>query len=378
MLTRRIALTSALVCLLDPASFSILLARVQFQDSEAQATAPEISALNAKAEAGDAAAQLKLAHAYESGGGVPQDDELAANWYRKAAEQGNAEAQDALGGKYLLGLGVDKNKELSVSWFHKSTRAGNAVAMYHLGVAYYNGDGVTINDSLSYAWFCLAKEAGNPNATAPVQKAESELKPATIAAGLESIAEMYEKGESLPENQAEATRWWSLAAAAGDRDAQVALAFKLINAQGVPQDLARAQHLCADATKDNNERAQYCLGYLYQRGLGVNHDAKKARTWYTLASEKGETQAMKALALMEASGEGGKTDRVNAFLLDTKLARANDREALRTLATFRKNLTPAEWQQLQKPLLQMRIDPAKLDNILQKTPNSLISVGFAT
>ena len=346
----------------------VLHAHLRHHGSAPQLSAPEIAALKAKAEAGDAAAQLKLAHAYESGAGVPQDDAIARDWYRKAAEQGNAEAQDVMGGKYLLGLGVDKNKELSVNWFRKSARAGNAAAMYHLGVAYYNGDGVTINDSLSYAWFRLAKDAGNPNAAAPVQKAESELKPATIAAGLASIAEMYEKGESLPENHTEAARWWSLAAAAGDRDAQVALAFKLINAQGVALDLARAHHLCTDAAKDNNVRALYCLGYLSQQGLGVTQDSKKARNWYTLAAEKGEVQAMKALALMEASGEGGKTDRVNAFLLDAKLARANDLEALHTLAKFRKNLTPAEWQRLQKPLLQMRIDPAKLDNILQKIP----------
>jgi TPR repeat protein len=366
MLSPRIGLTIALCLLPAFAKFTVLPANPRLQGGERQSPAPEIASLKIKAEAGDPAAQLKLAHAYESGGGVPRDDELAANWYRKAAEQGNAEAQDALGGKYLLGMGVDKNKEQSVGWFRKSARAGNAAAMYHLGVAYYNGDGVPINDSLSYAWFRLAKEAGNPSAAAPVQKAEAELKPATIAAGLESIAEMYEKGESLPANQTEAARWWSLAAAAGDRDAQVALAFKLINAQGVTQDLPRAHRLCADAAKDNNVRAQYCLGYLSQRGLGVNQDAKKARTWYTLAAEKGETQAMKALALMETSGEGGKIDRVNAFLLDAKLARADDLEALHTLATFRKNLTPAEWQQLQKPLLQMRIDPTKLDKILQK------------
>ena len=369
MLAPKIGLTLVLLSLQAPAILTAPQAHVLNQDSRRNPFGEDITLLKAKAEAGDAAAQLKLARAYESGGGVPQDDGLAAQWYRKAAEQDNSEAQDALGGKYLLGLGLDKNKEESVKWFQRSARAGNASAMYHLGVAYYNGDGVSINDSLSYAWFRLAKEAGNPNALAPVQKAESELKPATITAGLESIAEMYEKGESLPENQAEAARWWSLAAATGDRDAQVALAFKLINAQGVPQDLVRAHHLCTEAAKSTNARAEYCLGYLSQRGLGVNQDAKKARTWYALAAGRGEAQAMKALALMEAAGEGGKIDRVNAFLLDAKLARADNLDALHTLAKIRKELTAAEWQQLQKPLLQMRIDPSKLDRVLQQIPN---------
>jgi hypothetical protein len=71
---------------------------------------------------------------------------------------------------------------------------------------------------------------------------------------------------------------------------------------------------------------------------------------------------------MEAAGEGGKVDRVNAFLLDAKLARSGDLETLHTLAQLRKQLTPAEWQLLQKPLFQMRIDPAKLDHVLQQIP----------
>jgi len=369
MLTSTIGLTVALLCLQAPANFLSFQGDVRLQDSPRQPPAQDTAPLQAQAEAGGAAAQLKLARAYESGLGVPQDDGMAARWYRKAAEQGNSEAQDALGTKYLLGQGLEKNKEESVNWFGRSARAGNANAMYHLGVAYYNGDGVPINDSLSYAWFRLAKEAGSPTAVGAVQKAESELKPGTITDGLEKIPEMYEKGGSLQENQTEAARWWSMAAAKGDHDAQVALAFKQMNGRGIPQDLVQARHLCTEAAKDDNARAEYCMGYLCQHGLGVNQDAKKARNWYALAAGKGETQAIKALALMEAVGEGGKIDRVNAFLLDAKLARADDLDALHTLAKLRKELTPAEWQQLQKPLLQMRIDPSKLDRVFQQIAN---------
>ncbi|MGC1088569.1 MAG: hypothetical protein WA894_09045, partial [Candidatus Acidiferrum sp.] len=100
--------------------------------------------------------------------------------------------------------------------------------MYHLGAAYYNGDGVPVSDSLSYAWFRVAKEAGNPNAAEAVQRAESELKPETITIGLDKIAEMYEADGSLPENETEAARWWSVAAARGDEDARVALAVKMV------------------------------------------------------------------------------------------------------------------------------------------------------
>src|SRR5437762_1268442 len=200
---------------------------------------------------------------------ISRDDRLAAQWYRRAAEQGNSEAQDALGTKYLVGHGLEQNKEEAVKWFRKSARQGNGSAMYHLGVAYYNGDGVAVDDSLSYAWFILASEAGNQSAPEAVKRAESELKPVTIDKAFKKIAEMYENGGSLPENQAEAARWWSRAAARGDQDAQVGLGLTLVSGQGAPSDVARGRHLCNEAAKKNNHRAEYCMGYIYQRGLGV-------------------------------------------------------------------------------------------------------------
>ncbi|MSO97885.1 MAG: sel1 repeat family protein [Rhodospirillaceae bacterium] len=42
------------------------------------------------AEQGDSAAQYHLGLMHRHGRGLPQDDALAANWYRKAAEQGRA------------------------------------------------------------------------------------------------------------------------------------------------------------------------------------------------------------------------------------------------------------------------------------------------
>jgi len=338
---------------------------VRLQDSPPRVRAEDIAQLQARAEGGSATAQLKLARAYESGVGITQDDQLAVLWYRKAAEQGNSEAQDSLGAKYLTGQGVERNKEEGVKWFRKSARQGNASAMYHLGAAYYNGDGVPINDGLSYAWFLLAKEAGNQGATEAVQRADSELKPGTIISAFEKIAEMYEQGGSLPENPAEAARWWSKAAEKGDVDAQIALAIKMINGQGVPQDLARGRHLCNEAAKHNEHRAEYCMGYIYQHGLGVPRNDKKARNWYELAAAKSQINAMRTLALMEIAGEGGKTDRVAAFLLYARLAETKDQDALRSMAKLKKDITPKEWEQLQKPLLQLRIDPSKLDLVLQ-------------
>ncbi len=250
--------------------------------------------------------------------------------------------------------------------------------MYHLGVAYYNGDGVAVDDSLSYAWFILASEAGNQSAPEAVKRAESELKPVTIDKAFKKIAEMYENGGSLPENQAEVARWWSRAAARGDQDAQVGLGLTLVSGQGAPSDVARGRHLCNEAAKKNNHRAEYCMGYIYQRGLGVTRDAKKARSWYGRSAAKGEIQAIRTLALMEATGDGGKIDRVDAFLLYAKLAETGDQDALHSLAKLKKEITPKEWELLQKPLLHLRIDPAKLDLVLQKMDTTATAAPFGS
>lgn len=328
--------------------------------------AQDFAQLHAEAEGGNATAQLKLALAYDSGVGVSQDDRLATLWYRRAAEQGNSEAQDTLGSKYLLGQSLEQNKKEAVDWFRKSARQGNANAMYHLGAAYYNGDGVAVDDSLSYAWFILASEAGNQSAQEATKRAESELKPVRVDRAFEKIAEMYEKGGSLPENQDEALRWWSRAAARGDQDAQAGLGLALVREQGTPADLARGRHLCNEAAKVNDHRAEYCMGYIYQRGLGVAPNAKKARFWYGLAAAKGELHAIRALALMEEAGDGGKIDRVGAFLLYAKLGETGDQDAMHSLAKLRNEITPKEWEMLQSPLLQLRIDPSKLDLVLRQ------------
>jgi len=58
---------------------------------------PDVEALRAKAEQGDASAQFSLGLMFGNGQGVPQDYAEAAKWVRMAAAQGAAKAQ------YLLG-----------------------------------------------------------------------------------------------------------------------------------------------------------------------------------------------------------------------------------------------------------------------------------
>ena len=77
--------------------------------AQVQAQTPEIDALHARAEAGDAEAQFDLGYAYFGGEGVPQDEAAAAWLVRLAADQGNATAQFNLGVMYDTDAGVPQD-----------------------------------------------------------------------------------------------------------------------------------------------------------------------------------------------------------------------------------------------------------------------------
>ena len=77
-------------------SFNVSLSRSVYAQ-EAALSSADIAEVRAKAEAGDAEAQVKLGDMYYFGRGVPKDYTQAVSWYRKAAQQGYAKAQYNLG-----------------------------------------------------------------------------------------------------------------------------------------------------------------------------------------------------------------------------------------------------------------------------------------
>ena len=69
---------------------------------------------------------------YENGRGVPQDNEKAIAWYRKAAEQGHAIAQCNVGWMYENGRGVPRDYEKAIAWYRKAAEQGNERAQENL------------------------------------------------------------------------------------------------------------------------------------------------------------------------------------------------------------------------------------------------------
>lgn len=121
-----------------------------------RAETDKITALRAKAEAGNAVAQCTLGLFYSLGEGLPKDATVAAKWFRLAAEQGNAHAQCALGLLCANGDGVSKDAAEAVKWYRLAAEQGNARAQINLGVLYLTGEGVPKDVVEAYAWFQVA------------------------------------------------------------------------------------------------------------------------------------------------------------------------------------------------------------------------------
>lgn len=118
------------------------------------------------AQAGDADAQFALGTLYQSGQGVPRDDEQATAWFRKAAEQGSVPAQYNLGNAYKHGRGVQADEAQAVHWWTKAAKAGLAPAQFNLGTAYFYGRGVARSPERGMYWYGEAAANGHPAARA--------------------------------------------------------------------------------------------------------------------------------------------------------------------------------------------------------------------
>jgi len=100
------------------------------------------------------------------------------------------------------------------------------------------------------------------------------------------------------------------AAMRGDPTAQVEVASRFANGQGVGRDLQQAFQWYGRAATQGLGIAQYRFAALYERGLGTARDAERARVWYARAAEQGNVKAMHNLAVLSVSG--GRSDYVAA------------------------------------------------------------------
>ena len=210
--------------------------------------AGELETIKKAAEQGDVEAQLKLGTMYAQGEGVPEDDTKAVYWFHQAAEQGFVKAQLYLGIMYDNGLGVAEDVTKAVHWYRLAAEQGNAEAQFELG--YRETPRHSSNSGRRRGTVtCMTKATGclktRPRPCAGIAWPPSRE---TCEAQFE-LGYRYNRGEGVTEDDAEALRWYRLAAEQG------------------------------------SARAQFSLGVMYDCGEGVTIDDAEALRWYPFGSQ---------------------------------------------------------------------------------------------
>jgi len=102
-----------------------------------------------------------------------------------------------------------------------------------------------------------------------------------------NLGAMYANGEGVPENDAEAVKWFRLAAEQGMADAQYNLGVMYANGNGVPENDVEAVKWYRLAAEQGNANAQNNLGSMYANGEGVPQNNIRAYVWFSVAAAQG-------------------------------------------------------------------------------------------
>ncbi len=175
------------------------------------------------------------------------------------------------------------------------SRNGHAPAQLYLGMMYALGRGVPQDYAEAFKWFSLAAEQGNAQAQY-------------------ALGSMYYEGRGVPQVYSEAFKWFSLAAEQGDAAAQNSLASMYIDGKAVPQDYAEALKWVRMAAEQGDADAQNNLARMYALGRNVPQDYAEALKWVRMAAEQGHAAAQNSLGMMYFNGQGVAKDYVQAHM----------------------------------------------------------------
>lgn len=311
----------------------------------------------AKAEQGDAEAQLIVGMCYYMGeGGVKQDDREAIKWFQLAAKQKNYQAQYILSVYCMEGRAIPKNEELGKKLLISASNGGFAEAQY------------------MYASM-LAEEKKMDEALPLMKKAVAQgFVPAQTALGTYYVT-MMKPGSKEHE---EGLTLLSYAAAQGDVEAQMTLGGTLIDmkkiSEGVvwleiagmngeksipevlksitltpsdcyevsaafflgdgiiPKSYAKFKYWGELAAAQNNVDALFSLGVYYFGGYNHEQNLPKGISYLTKAADQGNSEAQALLAIAYRNGRGVPKDYQKSIEFLKKAAKQQNPGAYKQLA----------------------------------------------
>ncbi|WP_017932023.1 SEL1-like repeat protein [Robiginitomaculum antarcticum] len=201
--------------------------------------------------------------------------EQGASYVRKAASQGLTPAQYVLGHLYDTGEGVKVDKALARELTQKAAMGGHRVAMYDLAVYYVDeaeaasaaGEGPKAQAAMGRAvqWFRKAGEFGMTDAQF-------------------NVAVLYDQGNGIASDPAEAYFWYAIAGQAGDQES--ASRAQQLSAKLTPDMRARMDSRIADFRPSDFSLSANGIfpNVPWEKKVAVNNREKVARVQTLLAN----------------------------------------------------------------------------------------------
>ncbi len=215
------------------------------------AAGPELKRLIARAEAGEAKAQVEFAEVLQEG-----SDELLADfaaalvWWEKAAAKGEPEAMTEMGRRYITGQDVERDLAKADEWLKKAAERKDAAAYFWLG-AMRDDYGDEANPEEAVRYYRRGAELGG-------------------ASSQRRLGEALEAGRGVEKDAKEALKWYVKAAEQGEPIAMMQAAMLAASAEAGVQDFALARKWVLEAIRFNHSEGYFLLE-------SIEHDEETAR-----------------------------------------------------------------------------------------------------
>lgn len=302
-------------------------------------------------------AQYSLGGLYYHGKGVEQNHETAFDLYTRSADQSFPYASFELGKMLRDGIGCVKNqpdadrrfKEAFLGFTILEEKGHDDKFQYQLGWMLLNGVGTEKDETKAKEYFEKAATVGNPfacyqlaklilpdEAALPqeVEKALGYLRQAVAAENPYAayfLGKLYEKGQHVPQNTAEAVRLYTLSAEKDNDFAAYRLGKLYLGGEGILKDVEAAILWLTFTAERMNPFAEYALGVLYLKGEDVPKDIPKALEYLKRSAGQGNQFAQYRLGKVYLMGEDVPKDIPTALKFLTAAAEMGNQYAQYTL-----------------------------------------------
>lgn len=264
----------------------------------------DLPRIQADAQRGVIEQEIRLGAAYFTGRGVPQNLELAAHWYERAANAGDPLAQNQIGYFYQVGIGVPRDSARAAQWYQRSAANGFLKAKVNLAIAYLWGIGVRKDENMAFEQ--LRDAAAKKSGLADAYLGDMYYFGIGVTADPKEARNCYEKGAHLKDSFAEfryatllsmgnapdadlikAAKLFREAAKDGLVPAQFALGLLLVNHPELPAQEGEAIYNLQNSSDAGIWKSSVILGVLYRDGRGVDRNPSRAYYYFQLAQLQG-------------------------------------------------------------------------------------------